>query len=238
MDIFAALVAFGAFALVPAISSAHGILDGATTTVERGQRIVGYNEPGSVVKFNASGLVIECEETTLTGTVHTNPHTSNGAVLATIEHAFFRGKQSETHCKSWLGNGTMTVPDLTQAGGTGDASHWCIRTTPGTDTFEVEGRGCTTLGTATFTFLLHASGTTCGYTRTANLIGHFTTVSHEASTLSLDANQSFTKHVGGILCPASGNLVEFKFELFTDTDSSIPGTWRHSGSVVDPIWIT
>jgi len=240
--LFATLIAFGALALVPAIGSAHGILDtsgGNTTTVGVGERIVGYNDLESTVKFNAGGLVVECDETTLTGKVHANPHTTNGAVQGTIEHAYFRGSDGpETKCASTLGTATITIPDLTQAGGTGDASHWCIRTAPESDTFEVEGRGCTTTGTRTFTFLLHAGGTTCGYTRTNNLVGHFDTVNHEATTWSLDANQGLTKHVGGILCPASGTLVEFDFEMFTDTDPSTPGTWRHAGSVADPIWIT
>jgi len=47
MGLFAALVAFGAFALVPAISSAHGLLDtqnNATTTVNVPSRIVAYND--------------------------------------------------------------------------------------------------------------------------------------------------------------------------------------------------
>jgi hypothetical protein len=236
--LFAALVAFGAFALVPAISSAHGLTDtsgGLTTKVAVGSKIAAYNESGSSVKFNASGLVIECQETTLLGTVNANPHTVGGAVLGTIEDAFFRGTEAETHCKSTLGRATITIPALTQAGGT---SHWCIKSTPETDKFVVEPHNCGGAG-GEFTFLLHAGGTTCGYTRTANLTGTFTTTAatHAAATLSLDKEQALTKHVGGFLCPASGKLEEFNFEMFTDTAKTTPGTWRDAKNTADPIWI-
>ncbi|MFL5834499.1 MAG: hypothetical protein ACJ76B_11055 [Solirubrobacterales bacterium] len=245
--LFAALVAFGAFALVPAISSAHGLTDtsgGATTTVAVGSKIAGYNEPASTVKFNAGPLVVECNETTLLGKVHANPHTAGGAVLGTIEDAFFRGNQVETKCKSSIDNnkGTViTVPALTQAGGTGNFSHWCIKTLPETDEFEVEPRNCT-LNPPTggeFTFLLFANGVECGYTRTANLKGKFTTTAgaHTAGTLSLNKEQTLTKHKGGILCPPSGALEEFNFELFTDTAGTTPGTFRDAKNIADPIWI-
>jgi hypothetical protein len=241
--LFAALVAFGAFALVPAISSAHGLTDtsgGLTTKVEVGSKIAAYNEPGSTVKFNAGGLVVECGETTLLGKVHANPHTVGGAVLGTIEDAFFRGTEAETKCKSTLGAATITIPALTQAGGTGNFSHWCIKTKPETDKFEVEPRNCTVAAGGEFTFLLHAAGTTCGYTRTANLTGTFTTTAatHGAATLSLDKEQALTKHVGGFLCPASGKLEEFNFEIFTDTAGTTPGTWRDAKNTADPIWIS
>jgi hypothetical protein len=45
-----------------------------------GNKIAAYNEAGSSPKFNSSGLVIECQETTLLGTVNANPHTTEGAV--------------------------------------------------------------------------------------------------------------------------------------------------------------
>jgi len=237
--LFAALVAFGVFALVPAISSAHGLTDtsgGVTTKVAVGSKIAAYNENGSTVKFNAGGLVIECNETTLLGTVNANPHTVGGAVLGTIEDAYFRGSQPETKCKSTLGDSMVTIPALTQAGGT---SHWCIKSTPETDKFVVEPHNCGGAG-GEFTFLLDAPGNVvCGYTRTANLTGTFTTTAatHTAATLALDANQTLTKHVGGFLCPASGSLVEFNFEMFTDTAGTTPGTWRDVKNTADPIWI-
>jgi hypothetical protein len=238
MGLFAALVAFGAFALVPAISSAHGLLDtsgGATTTVEVGKRIVGYNETGTSTIFTGPGLTIECSETTLTGIVTANPHTLGGAVQGTIEHAYFRGSEAETKCKSSLGAATITVPALTQAGGT---SHWCIKTTPETDKFVVEPHNCGGAG-GEFTFLIHAGGITCGFTRAANLTGTFTTPGeHKAATWTLDENQELTKHVGGFLCPASGKLSEFKFEMYTDTTVATPGIWDDPINTADPIWIT
>jgi len=240
MGLFAALVAFGAFALVPAISSAHGLLDtsgGATTTVTVGSRIVGYNETGTATKFVGSGLTIECQETTITGTVHANPHLTGSGVQGTIEHAYFRGSESETRCSSTLGPATITVPALTQA--VNGTSHWCIKTNPGTDNFVVEPRNCTAVSGGEFTFLLHAGGITCGYTRTTDLTGHFTTpTDHTASTLTLDEDQALTKHVGGILCPANGKLATFKFELFTDTTANTPGIWDDPENTKDPIWIT
>jgi len=240
MGLLAALVAFAAFALVPAISSAHGLLDTEnvqTTTVGLGKRIVGYNDVGTSTKFIASGLTVECSETTLTGTVHANPHTDDGAVLGTIEHAYFRGSESETKCKSSLGAATITVPALTQA--VGGTSHWCLRTIPTTNNFVVDPRNCTEPSGGEFTFLLHAGGVTCGYKRTASLTGDFTTPGeHKAATWTLDENQEMTKHVGGILCPAVGKLAEFKFEMYTDTTSSTPGTWRDATNTADPIWVT
>jgi len=238
--LFAALVAFGALALVPAMSSAHGLLDtseGVTKTVEVGKKIVAYNEAATAVRFvGGGGFTFECSEVTLTGAVAANPHTAAGAVQWTIEDAFVRGSAAETKCNSSLGATQITIPALTSGGGT---SHWCIKTIPGTDEFEFEPHNCGGVG-GEFTFLFHPPGFTCGYTRAANLRGTFTTTNanHEAATLRLNANQQLAKHSGGIICPVTTVLSEFNFELFTDTAVATPGTWRDATNVADPVWIT
>jgi len=235
--LFATLVAFGALALVPAMSSAHGLLDtseGVTKTAEVGKKIVAYNEPGSGFKLTGSGFTTECDEVTMTGAVAANPHTVAGAVQWTVEDLWIGGSESETKCKSSTGATTVTIPGLTSGGGT---SHWCIKTTPETDKITVEPRNCGGAGGES-TFLIHAAGITCGYTRAANLTGTFTTPGeHKASTLTLDANQTLSKHSGGILCPASTVIGEFKVELSTDTATPSP-EYCNPASVADPVWIT
>ena len=109
----------------------------------------------------------------MTGTVNVNPHTPGLSVVETIDHAYFRGSHAETKCDSEFGTAVITVPGLTQAGG---PLHWCIRTVAETDKFNIEPRDCGGVG-GEFTFLLHVAGITCGYTRTANLSGTFTTPS-------------------------------------------------------------
>ncbi|MFL5834501.1 MAG: hypothetical protein ACJ76B_11065 [Solirubrobacterales bacterium] len=238
--LFAALVAIGTLALVPAISSAHGLLDtseGVTKTVEVGKKLVAYNESGTAVKFVAGGgLTFECGEMTLTGAVSANPHTIGGAVQWTVEDAFIRGSEAETKCKSTMGATQITIPALTSGGGT---SHWCIKSTPETDKFTFEPHNCGGAG-GEFTFLFHAGGVTCGYTRAANLTGTFNTTNatHAAATLTLSSGQTLAKHIGSVLCPASTELAEFKLELFTDTSAATPGTWRDATNVADPVWIT
>jgi hypothetical protein len=138
--LFAALAAFGVLALVPAIGSAHGLLDtsGGVTTTTTG-KIVAYNEVGTAWKFIGSGLTIECPEVTLTGAVAANPHTTAGVVRWTIEDIWFGGNESETRC-STLGATTLKFPGcLTNEGGT---QHWCLKTVPETESFNVEPHGC------------------------------------------------------------------------------------------------
>jgi hypothetical protein len=247
MGLFAALVAFGAFALVPAMSSAHGLQDtvnGLTTNVALNSKIVAYNETGTETEFTGSGLTVKCSEVTMTGTVFANPHTATGAVQGTIEHVFFRGttedpgsSEPNTQCSSSLGGAaTITVPGLTQSGGTG---HWCLKTVPGTDNFNVEPRNCGGAG-GEFTFIIHTNGLECKYKRTANIGGTFTTTkeTHTAATLTMTNGQEFTLEAGGFLCPAIGKLNNFKFETFTDTSATTAPDYHNAASIADPVWIT
>jgi len=240
MGLFAALVAFGVFALVPAISSAHGLTDtsgGVTTKLAVGSKIVAYNEAGTETEFTGSGLTAKCSEVTMTGSVHANPHTVAGAVLGNITSVKFRGTTKDetpvepnTQCTSNLGVTTVTIPALEGGGGS-----WCVKSTPETDNFAVEPHACTGVG-GEFTFILHTVGLECKYKRTANITGTFTTTAatHTAATLTMTNGQAFSLEAGGFLCPVEGKLNNFKFELFTDTVGS---SWRNATDVADPVWI-
>lgn len=242
--ICAALVAFGALAIAPAMSSAARLTDTnaakETTNVANNSLIVGYNETNEATILNASGLKVECQEVTITGKVHTNGVSpADGVIRGTIEHAYFRGSESETRCSSTLGPATITIPGLTNAGGT---THWCIETLK-EDKFQVMPNGCTLSHAGhVFTFIVQAGGITCGFSRSETIKGDFKTAKeHEAATLTLTEKPKFTTDKvtsHSIFCPASGELERFNFELFTDTDPSTPGTYHHAGSIADPVFIT
>ena len=233
VGLFAALVAFGAFALVPAMSSAHGLTDtsgGLTTKLAVGSKIVAYNEAGTETEFTGSGLTVKCSQATMTGTVHANPHTVGGAVLGTIERVSFLGTGGGD-CTSNLGATKVTIPSLTQSGGT---KHWCVKTTPETDNFAVEPHSCTAAGEE-FQFTLEIGSLTCKYKKATNITGTFSTTAatHTAATLTMTNGQEFFLEEGGFLCPATGKLNNFKFELFTDT---VEG-YRPAANTADPVWI-
>ncbi len=233
----AALVAFGVLAIAPAMSSAARLVDGTNTTViTNDAQIVGYNGVGQPPVVNSAGLKVECEHVTVTATVH-NTGVVGGSVTGTITHATFAGTEPQTDCKSSLGAARIKIPALTNEGGT---THYCLEQKANTDEFLVTPNGCTLSPTNhVFTFILEVTGGfKCYFTRSEALSGTFTT--GDASPVTLSVNKAkFNTETGpshSIFCPASIDLENFKFQMYTDTDVT-NGTWRHAASVADPVFI-
>lgn len=170
IGICVALVAFAAFASIPAMSSAAALRDTVNkelVLIQPGKKIVAYNEEGTATKLTGNnGLVVECQEAKMTGSVHANPGGAAGTILGTIEDAWFNGTEAETRCSSSLGAAKVTIPGLTNEGGT---QHWCIKSLP-EDEFQVEPHSCTGTG-GEFTFVITAGGLTCRFKRAANILG-------------------------------------------------------------------
>jgi hypothetical protein len=238
VGICTALVAFAAFALVPAMSSGAVLKDtveGIVKTVETGKKIVAYSEETSKL-VGSNGLEVECNENVLTGTVVGNA----GIVEGTIEDGWFQGEESteteKTLCHSTVGPAKVTIPGLTN--GTLHNTHWCVKTIKNSDKFVVEPHDCG--GTAgEFTFIIDAGGLQCGFKRAANIEGTFTTDtgSHAAVTLTMNNNQTFEKDGGSFLCPASGTLSNVKFQMYTDTGVTSNG-YRETINTADPVFMT
>lgn len=230
LAICAALVAVGALAIAPAMASAAATLQdtsgGVRTKLPVGAKITGYST--GISKLTGSGLTVECNENILTGTVHKN---DGEEAQVTIEDAWFQSSLTTegTHCKSNLGNATITIPALTNFGGKG---HWCIRNIPGKDEWELWGNNCTTgTNTGSLTFVVHIGSLSCYYRRapeTAPVKGTLTTDNgeHKAAVLTMsndagDTGITFTKEEpSGFLCPHTGLLSNLVFDLFTDPETS------------------
>jgi len=239
IGICAALVALAAFASVPAMSSAAALRDtvnGELKLIEPGKKIVAYNEEGTATKLTGNnGLAMECQEAKLTGSVHANPGGAAGVIFGTIEDAWFNGTESETRCSSTVGVAKVTIPGLTNEGGT---QHWCIKTLPEHE-FQVEPHSCTSEG-GEFTFVITAGGLTCRFKRAANIKGTYTTgdVEGKPVTLKMNNEQEFVKdEPSSFLCPATGKLSNFLFQMYTDTSATGPA-WRPAIDTADPVFIT
>lgn len=234
-----ALAALAAFAVAPAVSSAAFLKEtvlGEPRLVEPGRKVVAYNELGTSVKLNGGAFTVECNETTLTGTVHAN-HDVNGNVLVTIEDVWFRGDEPiETRCTD---NGTpakVLVPAITNEGG---KQHWCIKNPFGTDEFRLEPWNCTEAGGQEFTFVIVATGMTCTYHRAASLNGTVTTgdVENKPVTFKMNPGQELIREVTSpVACPEVFKVENFLFQMYTDTALTGP-TYRDPASVEDPIYL-
>jgi hypothetical protein len=245
IGLVAALVAFGIFAAAPAVSSAQWLKDtvGAETSIiENNKKFVAYSEENT--KFSTAVINVECTEVTMTGSVHAN-HDVNANVHLTIEDVWFRGETADgadpTQCKNSSGGvATVTVPAITNEGGT---QHWCIMTTVGTDKFMIEPHNCTGTG-GEFTFIVHTAGMTCGYSRTTNMEGTFTTATaaHEAATLTVNTAEFKTHKVTNhsALCPATGKLENFKLQTYTDVGETnkANGPYRDINNTKLPVFLT
>ena len=240
LGICAALVALGAFAIAPSMASAITLQDtegGLTTKVEVGKKVVALTDPGTIAKFSA-GINVECNENILTGSVHKNDGIES---QITIEAAWFQSnladapnEKTECWAPSTGQTVTVTIPDLTNSGG---KLHWCIRSIPNKDEWEVWGNNCTTdPTTGKFTFILDfTGGITCSYERTTPIKGTFTTVKeHQSMTLSHPGAEFKTDTSSSIFCPASGTLSEFKFNVYTDTEGAI-GNVHSKRAFVTPV---
>jgi len=238
LAICAALVALGALVVAPTMASAATLKDTTTGAVEDtlavGAKILAISEETSV--FQAGSLNVECNENYLTGEVHQNNGTQ---ILGTITHAKFQGPESETKCKSSLGATRVTIPALTNEGGTG---HWCVQSVPEEDKFQVFGRSCTEAGNGVLTFVLDAPlGVTCRYKRELPVTGTLTTnTNHEAATLSVTGEPVFNREEtsSGLCPPASepGKIKSMKFRLYTDKCET--GQWHCTAATENPVYIT
>jgi hypothetical protein len=245
LAICAALVAFGALAIAPAMSSAAALREtvgGVNTLIEPGKKIVAYNEEGTAPTLKSPVFEVKCSESIITGSVHANPGGGKEkVVLGTIEDAWFQGPEGaagETKCFSTIGNATVTVQLTNQLE---KNTHWCIETIKNSDEFQAVPHSCTGEG-GKFTFIIHAGGMTCGFQRTEAIKGTYTTgdTANAPVTLTMNNGQKFTTESvinHSILCPASGELFEFKFQMYTDLNGT-SNAWRPAKDVAAPVNLT
>ncbi len=228
-------LALAAFAIIPATASATFLTDtsgGSTTLVKVGSKIKAISEETTI--FQAGELRVECNENFITGTVVKN----NGSVEVTIEDARFQSNLTNepTKCKSSLGNITVTIPALTNEGGT---KHWCIKNGIANN-FNLFGRSCNEEGNGTLTIVFHFSSFSCYYDRSTAISGAFTTPGeHKASTLSVIGAPIFIREPPSneLFCPKELSITTMKFNLFTDTASSAEtNVWDDAASTGDPVW--
>lgn len=218
--ILAICAALVAFAIVPAVASASPVLTENGTALAASVKITALSTKTENAVFAAGSTEVKCNENWMTGTVHRN---KENIVEGTIEKAEFRSNltTSGTDCDggSLLGPTVVEIPDLTNFGGTGEKAHWCIKTVPKTDEWELEGRSCTSTVAPTLTFILRSTGgLKCAYIRTATVRGTFTTNSTPV-TLKVTGEPEFTGAGEGnsFLCPGAGKIRSMDFDLYTDT---------------------
>jgi hypothetical protein len=236
LAICGALVALGVLAIAPAGASAATTIQdtsgGATVSLAQGAKITAYST--KVSKLTGSGLTVECNENILTGSIHKN---DGNEVQATIEDAWFQSNlnSSGTKCKSSVGEATITIPGLTN--GSEKNRHWCIRTVPNTNEWELWGNNCTTeVGTGELTFIVDTPLGECKFKRTLPVVGTFSTpTNHTASELVMTGTPIFTLEAGNFFCPKEGSLEEMKFDLFTDPGTS--STYVDPTVAPNPVWL-
>jgi hypothetical protein len=217
-----ALVALGAFAVLPAMAAASPELtDPVGTTMVPGAKLTAIGEETS--EFTSGFITVKCNDFRLTGEVHANTGTS---ILVNVTKATFHDEVEGVtkDCTSGLGETAVSVPAL-DAG----TSKWCIKANSELgDKGIVEPHACTGAGGA-FTFKLHVTnapflGTQlCIYTRTTNINGSFTTAN--PSTLKLEGEPAFTREEGSSGgCSAEGKLKVLNTRLYTDTSTEALST--------------
>jgi hypothetical protein len=217
--ICAALVAFAAFAIVPAIAAASPVLTENGAAVAAGSKVTGTGQ--GTAEFDSGFIKVFCNDYWMTGSVHRNTGT---VIEGTIESALFENKNPTTggteDCGSSLGATKVTIPGLTNEGGT---QHWCVISSAatGNDKAQVVPHSCTGTGGA-FTFVLTntPNGTVCRYTRTAAInVTYATNVT--PVTLTMEGEPEFTKEEpSGFLCSATGKIKSLSFTLETDGTST------------------
>ncbi|HVD40403.1 MAG TPA: hypothetical protein VNC16_05310 [Solirubrobacterales bacterium] len=212
LAICSALVALGAFAMVPAMASAVTLKHGATT-LATGTKITALNEEHAL--FVAGGTTVTCNENWMTGTVHANTGgTGANSLMGTISAASFNNAGGKD-CTSGLGEVKVKIPTL-EAG-----KHWCISNTKTADEWQLQGGACTGAVeqlkfVLTFTSILGAE-VTCEYgsEESKPVTGSFTTGTAPA-TLKVEKEPPFIRLNANGLCPETGKITKMAFNLYTD----------------------
>ena len=199
----AALAAFAAFAVAPAIASASPVLTYPTGTVMPINTKIRAHNVGNTKMTLPGGGAVECSNSAMTGELIQN----NGVIKGNIETASFKGTESEERCSSPLGATKVTVTSLP----------FCLSSTEVTNGFEVRGGLCSEASRA-LVFTLDVAGLSCTYSK-ASASGTFTT--HPEDAILTVSEVEFAKSGGSFLCPASGKL-DMSFTLEHDSAGTNP----------------
>lgn len=214
LGICAALVALAAFAIAPAMAAASPHLTEGSTPVAVNSKITATGLNSS--EFTSGFITVKCNDYWMTGTVVKNNGTE---VQGTLEKASYNSKNASNEtedCSSTLGATKVTIPGLTNEGGT---QHWCIEATsetPGEGS--VQPHGCGGTG-GSFTFVLDVtnffgSHVICRYTRTNNIPISYTT---GTDVVSLKGEPEFSlEATSSSSCSSTGKLKNMSFTLETD----------------------
>jgi len=215
LGICVAVVAFAAFAIVPALAAASPVLTENGSAVATGKKITATSEGTS--EFSSGFINVSCNDNWMTGTIVKNNGTE---IEGTIESASFNNKNATTglteDCSSNLGATKVTIPGLTNEGGT---QHWCVisNAETGKDKAQIVPHSCGGSG-GVFTFVLNNTpgGTICRYTRSAAINATYETGVTPA-TLKMEGEPEFTKEeTSGFLCSGTGKIRSLNFTLETD----------------------
>lgn len=200
MTLFAAITAFLAMAVVPALASASPVgtlQDHAGVTQGPGTLIIGTS---TNLKFTTNnGATIQCKTNTMTGEVTANTgHNFAGKITA----ASFTGSGSShtgAHCDSSLGLATITPGNLP----------WCLTGVAGVETDTVTLDGCTEGKNIEFKATVTPFGfsvATCTFENTDHVVASYVT---NASPLVLTVKATtagFKKLEGPESCGTHGSL--------------------------------
>jgi len=223
LGICAALVALASFAIAPAMAAASPLLKEGATTVAVGSKLTATGLNSS--EFSSGFITVKCNDYWMTGEVTKN---TTGEVKGTIEKASFNNwneaKTATEDCSSTLGATKVTIPALTNEGGT---QHWCIEATSETiGVGSVAPHSCGGTG-GSFTFVLDVtnffgSHVICRYTKSTNIPIVYTVGS---DVVSLQGEQEFKREeTSSSSCSEVGKLKNMSFTLETDVSPFTPIT--------------
>jgi hypothetical protein len=201
------LVAFAAFAAMPALASASPVLTDEGVALGVGKKIEGTNTTNIV--FTGSFLKVTCTVSTLTGEVKENSGTS---IKGTMTKATFTNAGG-ADCTDNFGTLWKVTTEIAK-------TDWCISTnnTMG-DKFTLQAGACGGAAAA-LNFVLESGSTVCNFSRAATkpVEGTYVTGT-DVLTMS---EPEFTLVSGGGLCPGTGKL-DGSYTLETD-ETKIPVT--------------
>lgn len=199
------LVAFAAFAVVPAIASASPELQtSAGAKVATGTAIKAFS---SNLVFSSSKGNLECAENTLNGKVTENSGTS---IKGEISSATFKASGGGSECKTSIPGGTATI--------TPEGLPWCLSTI-GTD--EVTITGCS--GTIGFSAQIKVFGftvATCKFAANPDIVATYKT---STSPLVLTIKSGPFKYVSGNteFCSSTGGTLSGSFTVTTSAGGAL-----------------